>query len=46
MKEYPEEQRSDYFTAMNPLAKACHDIIDNYIVKNVLRPLQQTIAIS
>lgn len=37
---------SVYFTAMNRLAEACSDIIENYIVKNVLRPLQQTIAIS
>jgi hypothetical protein len=30
---------------MNKLAETCRDVIDNYVVENVLRPLQQAIAI-
>jgi hypothetical protein len=35
-----------YVTAMNRLAEICQEIVDGYIVENVLRPLQQAIAIS
>jgi hypothetical protein len=35
-----------YVTAMERLSKICHEIVDGYIVENVLRPLQQAIAIS
>jgi len=35
-----------YVSAMNKLAEICHEIVDGYVVENVLRPLQQTIAIS
>ena len=35
-----------YISAMNKLAEICHEIVDGYVVENVLRPLQQTIAIS
>jgi hypothetical protein len=31
---------------MRKLADVCREVIDGYIVENVLRPLQQTIAIS
>jgi hypothetical protein len=31
---------------MQKLADICRDVVDNYIVENVLRPLQQAIAIS
>lgn len=34
-----------FVTAMQKLADVCREIVDNYIVENVLRPLQQTIAI-
>ena len=34
-----------YVSAMNKLAELCREIVDNYIVENVLRPLQQAIAI-
>jgi len=39
------EPGEDYVTAMNQLAESCQDIVDNYVVDHVLRPLQQTIAI-
>jgi hypothetical protein len=35
-----------YVSAMNKLAEICQEIVDGYVVDNVLRPLQQTIAIS
>jgi hypothetical protein len=35
-----------YVSAMRKLADICHDVVDNYVVENVLRPLQQAIAIS
>lgn len=35
-----------YVTAMNRLAEICQEIVDGYVVENVLRPLQQAIAIS
>jgi len=34
-----------FHSAMNRLAEIAQEIVDNYIVENVLRPLQQTIAI-
>ncbi|MDX1948155.1 MAG: hypothetical protein SFU86_22385 [Pirellulaceae bacterium] len=34
-----------YVSAMNKLAELCQEIVDNYVVENVLRPLQQAIAI-
>src|SRR5437899_12965959 len=35
-----------YISAMKKLADICREIIDGYVVENVLRPLQQAIAIS
>lgn len=35
----------NYVTAMEHLAKTCFDLVDNYVVDNVLLPLQQAIAI-
>ena len=35
-----------FVTAMNRLAEIAREIVDGYVVENVLRPLQQTIAIS
>jgi hypothetical protein len=35
-----------YISAMHKLAEICQEIVDNYVVEHVLRPLQQTIAIS
>jgi hypothetical protein len=35
-----------YVTAMQRLAETCREIVDGYVVENVLRPLQQAIAIS
>jgi hypothetical protein len=35
-----------YVNAMRKLAEICQEVVDNYIVENVLRPLQQAIAIS
>jgi hypothetical protein len=35
-----------FVSAMNRLAEICHEIVDGYVVEHVLRPLQQTIAIS
>ena len=32
-------------SAMRKLADICHEVVDGYIVENVLRPLQQAIAI-
>jgi len=39
------ESGETFVTAMQKLADVCHEVVDNYIVENVLRPLQQTIAI-
>jgi hypothetical protein len=39
------EPGEDYVTSMKRLAALCTDIVDNYVVDNVLRPLQQAIAI-
>ncbi len=35
-----------FVQAMKKLADICREVIDGYVVENVLRPLQQTIAIS
>ena len=35
-----------YVSAMKKLTDICHEVVDGYIVENVLRPLQQAIAIS
>jgi len=46
-RRYGSLQSGETFvSAMNRLAELCRDIIDSYIVEHVLRPLQQTIAIS
>jgi hypothetical protein len=34
-----------YLHAMERLSDICRDLVDNYVIDNVLRPLQQTIAI-
>jgi hypothetical protein len=34
-----------YVSAMRRLHEICRDLVDNYVIENVLRPLQQTIAI-
>lgn len=34
-----------YVAGMRKLADICHEVVDTYIVENVLRPLQQAIAI-
>ncbi|MFV1967983.1 MAG: hypothetical protein ACC628_21370 [Pirellulaceae bacterium] len=34
-----------FVSAMLKLAELCRDLVDNYVIDNVLRPLQQTIAI-
>ncbi len=34
-----------YLSAMERLSQICGDMIDNYVIENVLQPLQQTIAI-
>jgi len=34
-----------YVSAMKRLAELCIELVDNYVVENVLRPLQQAIAI-
>ncbi|HEX5104638.1 MAG TPA: hypothetical protein VFV87_12545, partial [Pirellulaceae bacterium] len=39
------ENGETFVSAMNKLAETCREVVDNYIVENVLRPLQQTIAI-
>jgi hypothetical protein len=39
------EAGENYVSAMNRLASVCKDLVDNYVVENVLRPLQQAIAI-
>jgi hypothetical protein len=39
------ETGETYVAAMNRLSEICRDVVDNYVVENVLRPLQQTIAI-
>jgi len=35
-----------YVAGMRKLAETCREIVDTYVVENVLRPLQQAIAIS
>jgi hypothetical protein len=39
------ENGETFVSAMNKLAETCREVVDHYIVENVLRPLQQTIAI-
>jgi hypothetical protein len=39
------ESGETYVSAMNRLAEICQDVVDNYVVENVLQPLQQAIAI-
>jgi hypothetical protein len=39
------EPGETFVDAMNRLANLCKDLVDNYVVENVLRPLQQAIAI-
>ena len=34
----------NYITAMRKLAELCKDLVDQYVIDHVLRPLQQTIA--
>ena len=34
-----------YVSAMKRLADVCNDLVENYMIENVLQPLQQTIAI-
>ena len=34
-----------YVSAMYQLADICREIVENYVIENVLRPLQQTISI-
>jgi len=34
-----------YISAMERLEEICRDLVDNYVIENVLRPLQDTIAI-
>ena len=34
-----------YLSAMKKLAEISREMVDNYVVDNILRPLQQTIAI-
>jgi hypothetical protein len=40
------DQGETFVSAMERLAETCQEIVDNYLVDNVLRPLQQAIAIS
>jgi hypothetical protein len=39
------ESGETFVTAMQKLAETCQEVVDHYIVENVLRPLQQAIAI-
>ncbi|MEX2175950.1 MAG: hypothetical protein WD872_16430 [Pirellulaceae bacterium] len=39
------ETGETYVSAMQRLADICHDIVEQYVVENVLRPLKQAIAI-
>jgi hypothetical protein len=34
-----------YISAMDTLAAVCQEVVDDYVVEHVLRPLQQTIAL-
>jgi hypothetical protein len=45
-RRYGSLDGETYVTAMNRLAEICQEIVDGYVVENVLRPLQQAIAIS
>jgi hypothetical protein len=39
------EPGETFVDSMHKLANLCKDLVDNYVVENVLRPLQQAIAI-
>jgi hypothetical protein len=39
------DQGETYIDAMERLAKLCRELVDAYVVDNVLRPLQQAIAL-
>ncbi len=39
------ESGETYVAAMERLSQTCRDLVDNYLVDNVLRPLQQAIAL-
>jgi hypothetical protein len=44
-RRYGSLEGGDTFvSAAGRLAEICRDLVDNYVVENVLRPLQQTIA--
>lgn len=38
-------QGEDFVTEMKRLARICTDLVDNHLIENVLKPLQQTIAL-
>jgi hypothetical protein len=44
-RRYGSLDGDSYVTAMHKLAETCREIVDHYVVENVLRPLQQAIAI-
>lgn len=39
------ESDESLITTMEQLAEFCHELLDNYVIDSVLRPVQQTIAI-
>jgi hypothetical protein len=39
------EPGESFVAAMERLSDVCRDLVDNYVVDCILRPLQQTIAI-
>jgi hypothetical protein len=39
------EPEENFESAMLRLTEVCNDLVDNYVIDNILRPLQQTIAI-
>jgi hypothetical protein len=39
------DRGESYVSAMDRLAEICRDLVDNYVIEHVLRPLQATIAI-
>ena len=39
------DPNESFVSAMLQLAEVCQDLVENYVVDNVLRPLQQTISI-
>ena len=44
-RRYGSLDGETYVSAMEKLADICRDVVDHYVVENVLRPLQQAIAI-